>query len=80
MASIFRWYVTCNYGSGDSVLTACYLAIPGAVSRHEDKSLGRTRIEITCTACGGHLGHVFKGEGFNVPSKCPSLLLLFGGF
>jgi len=47
---------------------AFFDAIPGAVSRHEDKSLFTTRTEITCTACGGHLGHVFKGEGFNVPT------------
>ncbi len=45
-----------------------FTAIPGAVSRNEDHSLGMRRIEITCTACGGHLGHVFKGEGFPTPS------------
>jgi len=45
------------------------LAIPGAVNRHEDRTFGITRTEITCTACGGHLGHVFKGEGFNTSSK-----------
>lgn len=47
---------------------AFFDAIPGAVSRHEDKSLFVTRTEITCTACGGHLGHVFKGEGFPTPT------------
>jgi len=47
---------------------AFFDAIPGAVSRHEDNTSGMKRIEITCTACGGHLGHVFKGEGFPTPT------------
>jgi len=42
----------CGWPSFDS-------AIPGAVEFHDDDSLGNHRIEVTCTKCGGHLGHVF---------------------
>ncbi|KAE8716914.1 Peptide methionine sulfoxide reductase B5 [Hibiscus syriacus] len=61
---LYRSTTKFNSGCG---WPAFYEGLPGAINRNLDPD--GMRIEITCAACGGHLGHVFKGEGFRTPTN-----------
>ena len=40
--------------------------IEGAIIRSKDLSYGMNRVEISCSNCKGHLGHVFQGENYTM--------------
>lgn len=60
------YYAKTKFDSGCG-WPAFYEGVPGAIKEVPDAD-GR-RVEIVCSNCGSHLGHVFKNEGFPTPTN-----------
>ena len=56
-----------KFDSGSGWPSFYDVAKTGAVKLEEDNSFGMQRIEVTCTKCGGHLGHVFD-DAYDQPT------------
>ncbi|MEB3206016.1 MAG: peptide-methionine (R)-S-oxide reductase MsrB [Vampirovibrionales bacterium] len=50
---------TAKYDSGSGWPSFWQPSGAQSVSFHQDLTLGMLRVEVTCLACGAHLGHVF---------------------
>ena len=55
-AELFRSEEKYESGTGWPSFWTC---LPDSVATETDSSYGMVRTEATCSACGGHLGHVF---------------------